>query len=119
MADFDNTVYTALAGVVSGRRYRMERPSSPTYPLVVYNLVSNPREHVFGVTQEVAVSTPRYQFTCWATTQADAVTTAAAVRTAILAMTVPVSIVNEYTLRDPETGLYRRDIDAIIAHTGE
>jgi len=119
VTDFDDTVYAALSGVCSGRRYRLERPTSPTYPLVVYNVVSNPREQVFGSTQAVAVSTPRYQFTAWAANQADAVSTIAAVRTALLAMTVPVSIVNEYHLREPEAGLFRRDLDAVIAHAGE
>jgi hypothetical protein len=119
LAEFDDTVYGALSGVCGGRVYRLERPASPTFPLVVYNVVSNPREQVFGSTQAVAVSYPRYQFTCWAETQADAVTTAGSLRTALLAMTVPVSIVNEYQLREPEAGLYRRDVDAVIAHVGE
>jgi hypothetical protein len=86
---------------------------------VVYNVVSNPRTQCFGTTQAVAVSYPRYQFTAWARTQADAVSTIAAVRTALLAMAVPVSIVNEYHLREPQAGLYRRDIDVVIAHAGE
>ncbi len=119
VADFDDTVYGALSGVCSGRRYRLERPSSPTYPLVVFNLVSNPRTQCYGSTQAVTVSYPRYQFTAWASNQADAVSSIAAVRTALLAMTVPVSIVNEYHLREPEAGLFRRDIDAVIAHVGE
>jgi hypothetical protein len=86
---------------------------------VVYALVSNPREQCFGATQAVAVSHPRYQFTAWAQNQADADTTIAAVITALRAMTVPVSIVNEYQLREPEAGLYRRDLDAVITHAGE
>jgi len=119
VSDFDDTVYAALSGVCSGRRYRLERPKDPTFPLVVYNVVSNSRVQCFGSTQAVTISAPRYQFTCWARTQAEAVTTAAAVRTALLAMTVPVTIVDEYQLREPEAGLYRRDIDAVIAHAGE
>jgi hypothetical protein len=86
---------------------------------VVFNVVSNPRTQCFGSTQAVTVSRPRYQFTAWAANQADAVSTIAAVRTALLAMTVPVSIVNEYHLREPQAGLFRRDIDAVIAHVGE
>ena len=86
---------------------------------MVYNVVSNPREQCFGASQAVAVSSPRYQFTCWAQNQADAVTTCAALRTALLAMTVPVSLVNEYHLREPEARLFRRDLDAVIAHAGE
>jgi hypothetical protein len=116
---FDDTVYGALSGVCSGRRYRLERPASPTYPLVVFNVVSNPREQCFGATQAVAVSHPRYQFTAWAQNQADADTTIAAVITALRAMTVPVTIANEYQLREPEAGLYRRDLDAVITHAGE
>jgi len=119
MTEFDDTVYGALSGVCSGRVYRLERPSSPTYPLVVYSIASNARTQCYGSTQAVTVSKPRYQFTAWALTQADAVSTRAAVRTALLAMSVPVTLVNEYDLREPEAGLYRRDIDAVIAHAGE
>ena len=116
---FDDTVYAALSGVCSGRVYRLERQKDPVYPLVVYNVVSNPREQCFGATQAVAVSHPRYQFTAWAQNQADAVAAIESVRTALRAMTVPVSIVNEYHLREPEAGLYRRDLDAVITHAGE
>ena len=119
MPDFDDTVYTALSGVCSGRVYRVERPQDPTYPLVVYGLVDDPREHAFGAAQTVAVSHPRYQFTAWAESQDDAVTTIAAVRTALLALTVPVTIANEYHIREPETRLKRRDLDVVITHEGE
>jgi len=119
VAEFDNTLYAALAGVAGGRIYRLERPSSPTFPCVVYNVVSNVRAQVLGSTQACAISSPRYQITCWARSQADAVTTAASVRTALLAMTTPAQIVNEYQLREPEAGLYRRDIDVVLPHAGE
>jgi len=115
----DATLYAALSSVASGRRYRLERPADATLPCVVYTLVSNPRTQCFGSTQAVQISYPRYQFTCWASSQADAETTCDALRTALLAMSVPVTIANEYTLREPEANLFRRDLDAVVAHAGE
>jgi len=115
----ESDLFTALTGVVAGRVYPEAMPQGATLPCIVYRRVSTPRAQAFGSGQTVVRSRPRFQFTCWALTAAAALDLAAQLRTALLAMSKPVTLDNEYTLRDVESGYRRRDIDALIGHAGE
>jgi hypothetical protein len=121
----EDTLFTALttnaglSALISARLYPDERPQGAVNPCIVYQRVSTPRVQVLGSTQAVAVSRPRFQFSCWALTKAEARSVCAALRTALLATSYPVTLDNEYTLRDPDTNYARRNLDAFVGHSGE
>ncbi len=120
----ESDLYTALTGnaaltALVGTRIKPDvLPQGTTPPAIAYQRISTPRHQVFGSTQAVAVSRPRFQFSCWGTFD-EALAVCAALRTALLAMSNAVTIENEYTLRDPDTNYYRRNLDVFIAHVGE
>jgi hypothetical protein len=121
----ESSLYTALtgnvalAGLVSTRIKPDVLPQGTTLPAIAYQRISTPRAQVFGATQAVAVSRPRIQFSCWGNTFDEALAVCAALRTALLATSWAVTFEGEYTLRDPESNYYRRNLDAVIAHVGE
>lgn len=121
----ESALFTALTGnaglsaLISTRIYPDAMPQGATLPCIVYQRISTPRTQGFGSTQAVIASRPRFQFSCWATTQASALAVCAALRTALLATSYPVTLESEYTMRDPDTNYARRNLDAFIAHVGE
>jgi hypothetical protein len=121
----ESSLYTALSGNASlaalvGTRIKPDvLPQGTTLPAVVYQRISTPRNQAFGSAQTVVISRPRFQFSCWALTPDDALAVCAALRTALLALTNPVTLESEYTMRDPDTNYYRRNLDSFIGHVGE
>jgi hypothetical protein len=113
------TAATTLYTLVGTRVYPDAMPQGAQIPCVVYQRISTPRSQAFGSAQTVVVSSPRIQFSCWAATTSGALAVCAALRTRLLAMSNPVTLENEYTLRDPDTNYARRNLDAFIAHVGE
>ena len=67
----------ALTALVGDRVYPRRRPSDEALPCVVYTRVSWPHEYV---QDGVTMTTPRYQFSCYATTAEEADAVAAAVQ---------------------------------------
>lgn len=113
------TTHAGLSALIATRLYQDAIPQAVTLPCVVMQRVSTPRYQVFGSTQAVAVSRPRFQFSCWAETFDEALAVCAQLRTALLATSYPVTLEGEYTMRDPDTNYSRRNLDAFIGHVGE
>jgi hypothetical protein len=113
------TTNAGLSTLIAARLYPDVLPQGAALPCVVYQRISTPRSQVFGSTQAVAVSRPRFQFSCWALTSEAARALCAALRTALLATSYPVTLESEYTLRDPDTSYARRNLDAFVGHVGE
>ena len=113
------TTHAGLRALIAARLYPDAMPQGVTLPCVVYQRISTPRFQVLGATQAVAVSRPRFQFSCWALTASGALAVAAELRAALLAMPNPVTLDSEYTLRDPDSNYARRNIDAFVGHSGE
>lgn len=74
---------TALASVAGGRVYPQIAPAEATYPLVNYRILNTDRT----ITLDGAVACTEYQivFECWAKTYAASISTADAVRAAVIA----------------------------------
>lgn len=121
----ESSLFTALStnvglsALIGARLYPDVIPQGATLPCVVYQRISTPRFQVLGSTQAVAVSRPRIQFSCWAGTAAGALAVCAALRTALLATSYAVTLDSEYTLRDPDSAYFRRNLDVFVAHVGE
>jgi hypothetical protein len=113
------TNHAGLSGLIAARLHPDYLPQGAVYPCVVMQRVSTPRSQVFGSTQAVAVSRPRFQFSCWALTHEGARAVCAALRTALLATSYPVTLDSEYTLHDPDSNYSRRNLDAFVGHSGE
>jgi hypothetical protein len=113
------TTNAGLSALIAARLYPDSRPQGAALPCIEYLRVSTPRVQVLGSTQAVAWSRPRLQFSCWALTKAEALSVCAALRTALLATSYPVTLENEYTLPDPDTNYARRNLDAFVGHSGE
>lgn len=122
---FESALFTALTGnaglstLIAARLYPDALPQGAVLPAIVYQRVSTPRTQVLGATQAVAVSRPRFQFSCWATSASGALAVCAALRTALLATSYPVTLDSEYTLRDTDTNYSRRNLDVFVGHDGE
>ena len=121
----ESSLFTALTGnaaltaLIGTRLYPDAMPQGAVLPCIVYQRISTPRTQGFGSSQPVIVSRPRLQFSCWALTASAALAVCAALRTALLATSYPVTLESEYTLRDPATNYARRNLDVFIAHAGE
>lgn len=113
------TANSNLKALIAARLYPDVMPQGAALPCVVYQRISTPRAQVFGSTQAVVHSRPRFQFSCWALSAAGALDVAAALRTALLATPYPVTLDSEYTMRDPASNYSRRNIDAFVGHVGE
>jgi hypothetical protein len=53
--------YTPLTNLISTRLYPLKLPQTPTYPAIVYQLISDPR-------REMGTKSPRYQYSIYGTT---------------------------------------------------
>jgi len=113
------TAHAPLAALIGTRLKPDVLPQNCALPAIVYQRIDTPRSQVFGASQAVAVSRPRIQFSCWALTADAALDVCAALRVALRSLPMPVALENEYTLRDPDSNYYRRNLDAVIAHVGE
>lgn len=120
----ESLLFTSLTGnsglrsLISARLYPDVLPQGATLPAVVYQRISTPRQHTFGAGCPVAVSRPRLQYACWAATPAAALAVCEALRSALQASGYAVTFDSETTMREPESGLYVRYLDAFVAHTG-
>lgn len=64
------STHAGLIALTSTRIYPDDLPQSPTYPAVVFNMISGPRVHAMG--SDPGLTYPRYEFTCWGSTKASA-----------------------------------------------
>jgi hypothetical protein len=108
---------TALRALVGRRIYPLRLPQKPTLPAVVYRRIDTPTDYSHD---GPGPSQPRFQFDCWAETLAAGIAVAAALRTALATLnsvgTRNVMISDELDLSEPDTGYYRREVDALIWH---
>lgn len=74
---------TALASVAGGRVYPQIAPEGATYPLVNYRILN--KEPIVTIHGTVAATEYQVVFECWGTSYSSALSTADAVRTAIVA----------------------------------
>lgn len=115
------TTYAGLTALISTRVYAEEMPQGATLPCIVYRRISTPRVQAFGSAQTIVSSRPRFQFTCWAPAQGGALVAIGVigqVRAALQASSYAVTFADERPLRDPDTDLHRRDLDAFVLHAG-
>ncbi len=57
---------TGLDDIIDGRYYPMILPQVPTYPALTYTNISDVEHH------DIDFAMPRFQFSCWAETYAEA-----------------------------------------------
>lgn len=126
----EQDIYTRLSGnaplaaLVGTRIYPGgARPQGSALPAVAHQRISTPM--VSGFSRGVIARSPRFQFTCWATTPDGCAALMRAVGTALLAMTGSTVTINSVTLDSergpylvPDIELYRGEVDALILHQG-
>lgn len=115
-----------IAGLASTRIYPIALPKEPTYPAIVYQLVSRQQaeHHPLGKFGPSAMDS-RYQFDCWASwgaasSFASAGSLADGVKAALLGLmaTQPVDVVieNEMDFNEPEVLAFRRVVEVLLVH---
>lgn len=112
-----------LVALVGDRVYPRKMPPDPVFPLVLYTRVSTPPR---GLTHSgpVGLAEPRIQFDVWATDPLDADAVAEQLRLAVHGfrgsmddvVVGSAQVVNDFDADDPDTGLFRRVLDAQIQH---
>lgn len=113
-----------LAPLIGTHLYPDVLPQGATLPAVVFARISTPAYNVFGTGGAIGCR-PRFQYTIWcsAENEASRETITVALRTALRAFRTAhlqsVIFENERDSHEPETGLWRRDIDALLLHDGE
>lgn len=112
------TYLTGVAGLValiSTRLYPQSIPQEPTLPAISYFRVDTPAIYVHNQATAIA-ETPRFQYDCWATSHANMIAVADALKAELLAWKAAggrtVRIRNQYDLPEPEIGRWRRVVDA-------
>lgn len=83
----------ALASVAGGRVYPQIAPSEATYPLVNYRILN--KEKIVDTFGTVLAINYQIVFDCWGKTYASALSTAAAVRAAIIASSLDYTPIDE------------------------
>ena len=87
-------IVTALAAVASGRVYPQIAPEGATYPLVNYRVIN--KTPLLSASNVTLATQYQVVFECWGATYASALSTAAAVRSAIAA-----TALNFYAIDEP------------------
>lgn len=117
--DWVTTKGTALYALIGDRVYPLELPQSGPLPAVVYTIVDDVEE------LDGHNGVGRIQFTAWSRTYAGAkqVRDALRVRLRTLALAGTTDRIEDIDVsftgpagKDPDLGLYRRDLDAMILH---
>lgn len=111
-----------LTALVADRVYPRKMPRSPAFPLVLYTRISTRRSVTHSGPDGLAE--PRMQFDVYAQNPDSADAVAEQLRLAIHGFRGSMGdlavgsalVVNEQDADDPETGLYRRILDAQITH---
>ena len=109
--------HAALTALVSSRIYPIKAPQSPTYPLVIYQRVSN--DHINSLTGSSGLNKSRYQFDIYAATYGAANNIADAVAGGMAAATTYESILLSTIDLDFDDNVeeYRVTIDFSVWHT--
>ena len=112
------TGYAGLAALVGTRIYRVTLPVDPTLPAVTFQRIDTPREYSHD--GDSHLPHPRFQISCWATTQSVAEAVADQVRGALrgwhLAYGEAAFVEDQADAYEPETGIYHIPLDATIWH---
>lgn len=121
---------TDVSNVIGTRLYSRAAPQGVTAPYVVMLRVSSPGQH--NLTGPAAILSPRYQFSCYGTTHAEAVGIASELRGALdgfrgalgSARVRWAGIEDERDLYEDRSdgeqiGLFRTDLDVVFWHSTE
>ncbi len=116
--------HVGLASAVGTRYYPDVLPQATIanpgayLPAVVARRITTPSVASFTGAR---TSSPRFQMSCWAATHAAAVSVAEQLRAALLSLQASYCplIIDERSLRDHESGLWREDIDVRVLTDGE
>jgi hypothetical protein len=121
----EEAVYDALAPIVAiggpgaPRLYRNMLPQPYTLPAITYFRVDTVFEYAHN--GDNGIIHPRFQVSCWAATNAAALSLAATVQTTMdawfTAGTRHALPVNQYDLTDPDTGVHQVALDFILWYT--
>ncbi len=114
--------FAGLAALVADRIYVSVLPQNPTYPAITYQRISGPR--VENLQSHSGLAHPRFQFSCFARTAAEAVAVREQVRLALEGFRgiigsdniQGIEIVDERGFFEKVLQIYRSDIDAVVWH---
>lgn len=108
----------AVAALVSGRIYQMALPREPTFPAIVYQMISRPQDSLTGIVQA------RMQYTCMAESWRGAADLADAVRCAMHgyrgvqdgARIEYIQYAGQHDDYDETTGIHWIPVDVIVTY---
>lgn len=112
--------HAALSGLVGERIHALHLPQGPILPAVTYQRISTPR--VYSQDGYSGLAHPRWQFDAWAESYDMAYDVAEALVSAVNDMAsddldiYAATVENQSDGYEPDTGLYRQSVDAIIYH---
>lgn len=111
------STFAGLVALVGTRSYPLLLPQNPTLPAITFQKISNVREQAHS--GDSSLQHPRYQFSCWAETYAEAWAVAEQIRLALQGITSAGGgfYENAVDLYDPETGWYHVPVDITIWHS--
>ena len=114
--------YAGLAALVLTRVYPDVRAQNALLPHVVCLRVTTPRWQALGASSPILASNPLFQFTIWSTSAANREAVATQLRLGLTDFAenhaACAIFEDERNSIDPETKLWRRDIDTRILHIG-
>ncbi|HON76504.1 MAG TPA: DUF3168 domain-containing protein [Dermatophilaceae bacterium] len=110
-----------VAAIIGTRAYQGRLPREPTFPAVIYQMISRPQDGLTGIVQS------RMQYTCMAETWKAAADLADAVRCALHgyrgvqdgARIEYIQYAGQYDDHDETTGIYWIPVDMIVTYLEE
>ncbi len=110
------SAFPGLVALLAARVYPLLLPQEVVLPAISYQRISGVREQ--SLTGDSALQHPRFQFSCWAETYAEALAVAEQVRLALQGITAAGGGYYEgaFDLYDSETGWYYVPVDITIWH---
>ena len=110
-----------VAEIIGARAYQMHLPREPTFPAVIYQMISRPQDGLTGIVQA------RMQYTCMATTWKGAADLADAVRCSLHgyrgvrdgARIEGIQYAGQHDDHDETAGIYWIPVDMIVTYLEE
>lgn len=108
----ETSIYSSIKTLASGRVYPMILPENVSMPAIVYQRISS--DPIKSLDGESGIDYVRIQISTWGASYKSAKETSAAVRSALNASSMKITIDNETDDYDPETKHYRVISDFLV-----
>ena len=108
----EETLFSTLTGLVSGRVYPMTAPDSPVAPFIIYQNITNSPENTLS--DGIPINNTRMQIDAYAKTYADVKILAASIQSTMQSASFTNILSTNQDLYEQEVKLYRVQMDYSI-----